>query len=553
MVARTRTCSSSSSSMYMFVKRYLNSSTLYHVKNDIRVPSYPRTSTNRRKILHVGVGNFFRSHLARNVDRFNEVSHAKEEEMWTIRGVGIRDVEDEKSAFEKLREQNGLYGLLSLPSGETRVVGSLTELSHLPSGGPAEVQRVMGDAIDSRTKIMSLTVTEKGYCQEEQSGDLDVSLEDVRHDIMLIKRAMNQNDFETLRRDPCRTALGVIASSLSLRNRFGDDSPPITVLSCDNLPHNGNVLRRLVTQICEEIKYDPLVQYVQEDSRVSFPNSMVDRITPATNSNTIKTYSQYVQDKNELLQCQWPVIAEDFTQWVLEDSFVAGRPDWGEQFEDIHFVEDVAPYEDMKLRLLNGSHTAMAYMSRLAGLSKVDEAMKDSDIARFVSCYMDDTTCSVPLVPGIDLEEYKQSLKSRFSNEAISDLLERLCQDGSKKFVGFVLPVLKYKFDLDVQDKMSDTSRIEDVVASWICYLAERNSDQVDDPMSESLCRDARLAVSSEASAGVHTFVQNTLGNSITQQGPNSERFLRGVTSSIATLRGNGGVRELLKHRVSTN
>ena len=394
------------------------------------------------------------------MDRVNE-SVAQSEQRWNIHGVGIRDVEEEKSMFRKLKEQDGLYGLLGLPSGEACVVKSVTQLSHIPSGGPS-FQHVMADAIDHRTKILSLTVTEKGYCQDA-SGDLDTSLEDVRHDIMLIKRSMNQSDFETLRRDPCRTyiflsnvkkklyahsithththtgtALGLIASCLSLRDRFGENKAPITLLSCDNLPHNGNVLRRLVTQISEEINYDGLTQYVHDDTRVSFPNSMVDRITPATTEETVETFAEYVQDKDS--RCQWPVIAEDFTQWVLEDDFVAGHPSF-EQFEDIHFVDNVAPYEDMKLRLLNGSHTAMAYMSRLAGLTHVDEAMKDSDIERFVSSYMDDATCSVPQVPGIDLEEYKRSLKSRFSNKAISDLLERLCQDGSKKMVGFVLPV----------------------------------------------------------------------------------------------------------------
>ena len=205
--------------------------------------------------------------------------------------------------------------------------------------------------------------------------------------------------------------------SVTARSIWGEQGT-ITLLSCDNLPHNGNVrnvgenitsylrihartqvLRRLVTQISEEINYDGLTQYVRDDTRVSFPNSMVDRITPATTEETVETFAGYVENKD---RCQWPVIAEDFTQWVLEDDFVAGHPSF-EQFEDIHFVDNVAPYEDMKLRLLNGSHTAMAYMSRLAGLTNVDEAMKDSDIERFVSSYMDDATCSVPQVPGIDL------------------------------------------------------------------------------------------------------------------------------------------------------
>ena len=517
--------------------RYLNNESLNR-ENDVRLPGYDRSS-ERNRILHVGVGNFFRSHLARNVDRANEV-FCDDEKMWNVHGVGIRDVEEERSMFERLEAQDGLYGLLGLPSGDVRVVGSLTKVSHIPSGGPA-FQRVMADAIDYRTKIMSLTVTEKGYCQDA-SGNLDTSIEDVRHDIMLIKRAMNQSDFETLRRDPCRTALGLIASCLSLRDRFGEGKVPVTLLSCDNLPHNGNVLRRLVTQISDEINYDSLTQYVHDDTRVSFPNSMVDRITPATTEDTVETFAQYVDESKEL-RCKWPVIAEDFTQWVLEDKFVAGHPSF-DQFEDIHFVENVAPYEDMKLRLLNGSHTAMAYISRLAGLTNVDEAMLDSDIERFVSSYMDDATCSVPMVPGIDLEEYKQSLKSRFSNKAISDLLERLCQDGSKKMIGFVLPVLQYKFNLDVQDKNSDTLRIEDVVASWVCYLAERDITQVDDPMAESLCREARLAVANEA--GVREFIRNTLGGP--HEGPNHERFVHGVSNSIGILRNkNGGVRELLR------
>merc|ERR1711991_129444 len=233
-------------------------------------------------------------------------------------------------------------------------------------------------------------------------------------------------------------------------------------------------------------------------------------ITPGVDKSTVRLFEETTNVFDPL-----PVVAEDFTQWVVEDNFIAGRPNWEAVEENnVLFVEDCEPYEAMKLGLLNASHTAMAYVSILAGHEKVDQSMGDERVYEFVKSYMDMATSTIPDVPGIDLEEYKKTLRFRFLN--LSDDLSRLAQDGSKKMIGFVLPSLIIKLQ-----RGEPIDQIAGVVASWVCYL-NRFEDAVDDPRKSELIALGKLVVEScsqshdeKVSASTRNFVSATLGDTV--------------------------------------
>jgi len=256
-------------------------------------------------------------------------------------------------------------------------------------------------------------VTEKGYHAAGDDRDLDADHPDVAHDL----------------RDPDNpvTAVGFLFRVAQLRLASGGSLPAF--LSCDNVPHNGSTLRKLMLQFAGEI--DPEVARVLAD-RGCYPNSMVDRITPATSDDD----RAYVRDRWGIVD-EWPVVCEDFRQWYLEDDFAAGRPPWDTAGAEL--VADVTPFELMKIRLLNGSHSALAYLSYLLGYRRVDHAMADPDILRFVRRYMTEIEPAVGAVPGVDLRDYEATLVERFSNPAVADQVLRLCEDGSTKIPNMML------------------------------------------------------------------------------------------------------------------
>lgn len=264
------------------------------------------------------------------------------------------------------------------------------------------------------TRIVSLTVTEKGYSQDQVTGDLDTKNENVVHDLANIETP--------------KTAIGYIVAGLN--RRFQASEKSFSVMSCDNLQGNGDMTKKLVIQFAQELNPE-LAQWIQKNT--AFPNSMVDRITPRTTQET----KDFLKDKYQI-EDLFPVKSEEFIQWVVEDNFCDGRPDWEGLFEssDFMFVEDVHPFEMMKLRLLNAGHSALAYFSYLIGHKQVELAMVDPLIRTFVRKYMDQATIAVPEVP-IDLDKYKDQLIERFTNP-LGDQVERLCQDGAKKVKEFV-------------------------------------------------------------------------------------------------------------------
>lgn len=403
-------------------------------------------------IVHMSVGGFHRSHQAVYLDKLLGLFP----DNWMICGIGL--LPSDKENIETLNNQDNLYTVLerSAKEDKAKIIGSMKEAIHAPSNPELVLQKMARP----ETKILSLTITEKGYCYDK-SGNLDQ------------KNAHIQADLKSLNRPT--TALGYVVSALGMRKQ--NNIAPFTVMSCDNLPGNGDLTRKLVLQFAELVDKD-LAQWISDE--VCFPNAMVDRITPVTTQDTIDLARDkfFIDDK-------WPVVCEDYIQWVLEDKFNNGRPPLEEV--GVQLVEDVEPYEKMKVRLLNGSHSALSYISYLMGYREVDKAMADPLISKFVRLYMDqDITPCVPDVPGVNLDEYKDKLIERFANPAISDQVQRLAEDGSQKIPNAILPCISYQLEHGGSIKYASLA-----LAAWFYYLIGVDEDlkpiEIKDPLADKL------------------------------------------------------------------
>lgn len=353
----------------------------------VPVPTYRRHELPPR-IAHIGVGGFHRAHLAVYTD---EVAHGGGD--WGIRGIGLLPTDAAMAAA--LEPQDCLYSLVLKGAGTptTSIIGSIVDYCHAAARSDDAVE-LLADPV---VAIVSLTVTEAGYGAAGAAS------------------------------------FGVIATALDRRRRNGDGG--VSVLSCDNLPGNGDVARRALLTAAGRI--GGLVGWVEE--RCSFPNSMVDRITPVTSDD----------DRTALLEREgivdrWPVVAEPFRQWVLEDDFVAGRPEW--ERAGALFTTDVHAWELYKLRILNAGHSCLAYLSALAGLTFVDEAMAVPTVHAYVAKLLYDE--AVPaLVPihGHPRVEYVSTVLGRFTNPGVRDQIARLCIDGTAKFPTFLVPTIEHQ------------------------------------------------------------------------------------------------------------
>jgi len=413
--------------------RQLSARTLAYWRARLPAPGYDRERVTPG-VVHVGVGGFHRAHQAMYHDRLMAEGTALD---WGICGVGVLPAD--LAMKQALDAQDGLYTLVlkdSDGSYEPRVIGSIVEYLYAPGDPEAVIEKMAAEP----TRIVSLTVTEGGYNVSDVTGEFDAANADVAHD--LAPGALP------------RTVFGLVTEALRRRRVRG--LPPFTVMSCDNLPGNGHLSRRVFTAFARLA--DPeLGDWVERE--VSFPNSMVDRITPATTD----------EDRAEVakrfgVDDRWPVVCEPFTQWVLEDTFAAGRPPY--ELAGVQIVDHVEPYELMKLRLLNASHQAMCYFAYLSGYRLVHEAARDPLFQAFLLGYMDqEATPTLPPVPGVDLAEYKRTLIERFANPHIRDTIARLCAQSSDRIPKFLLPVIRQQLATGGQ-----ISRSAAVVASWARY-----------------------------------------------------------------------------------
>jgi mannitol 2-dehydrogenase len=363
-----------------------------------------------------------------------------------------------------LKEQDYLYTLIvKNPKGENdvRVIASLLGYMNAATNKLPAIARLA----DEKTSLVTLTVTESGYFYDKEKSKPNSNEADVKWDL--------ENP------DNPKTAAGFLAAGL--KRRFIENRKPLTIMCCDNVPHNGKVLESSVLFYCEE-HCKEIIPWIRDN--VSFPSSMVDRITPGTTPLMIREL-----EENYFIQDNWPVCAEDFIQWVLEDNFKTAVPDYGAA--GVQIVKDVEPYELMKIRLLNGSHSAMAYPCYLLGCRFVDEGMIHPLINNFIrNHYMEEVTPTLEPVPGIDINVYKDTLVSRFSNKNISDTILRLTSRSTGKVPGFQFIPLS-----DAVRKGFSHNAMCFSIAAWARFLNgkdEQGKDiPLDDPNYQQISREA--------------------------------------------------------------
>jgi mannitol 2-dehydrogenase len=403
----------------------------------IEAPNYDRGSIGVG-IAHIGTGHFHRAHQAMYIDRLLRQGLAQE---WGICGVGV--MPGDWTMRDVLTDQDGLYTLiLEKPTGgrDAHVIGSIIDYRYAPDDPEAAVELLAAPS----TRIISLTITEGGY------------------------------------RDPDGPAFTLITEALDRRRRRGIAAP--TIVSCDNIENNGDIAARAVVANAES-RDTGLAQWIAEETR--FPNSMVDRITPAT---TLQMAAEVRRDFG--VNDRWPVVAEPFTAWVLEDDFADGRPPL--ERAGVLLVDDVAPYELMKLRLLNAGHQCLAYFAHLCGFEFVHEAARDPLFADFLLGYFESEAIpTLPPVPGIDLHDYSRTLIERFTNPGVRDTVARLCAFSSDRIPKWLLPVINDNLAGDGSVRLAAAT-----VASWARY-AEGTDEwgkpfEVVDQLADSLVPIAR-------------------------------------------------------------
>jgi fructuronate reductase len=425
-------------------------------------PGYELSATSIG-VVHFGPGAFHRVHQAMYID---ELLAADPD--WAICGVSLHS----HAVRDALGPQDNLYTVAELgdPIGLT-VIGAIRELLHAPSQQPAVLARLADPAV----RLVTLTITEKGYCLRGEN--LDMSHPDIAHD-------------QASPATP-RSAIGYIVAGLAARRAQG--VAPFTVLSCDNLPGNGHRLRHATLQFAQRI--DPaLAKWIEAE--VAFPCSMVDSITPATDDALRELVAVELGCTDA-----WPVQREIFTQWVIEDHFCNERPAF--EYAGAILTDDVAGYETSKLRLLNGAHSTLAWLGSLMGIGTVGEAMA-TPLAGFVERLMRESIAPVSTLPEeLDAGTYVEAILNRFRNPAIQHKLSQICCDSSQK-----LPVRLLGTVADALGQGRDIAPLCLCIAGWMCFVRRQASAGValEDPLNDALTVIGR-ACSGDAQADVAAFL----------------------------------------------
>ncbi|MGI9354013.1 MAG: mannitol dehydrogenase family protein [Rhizobiaceae bacterium] len=474
----------------------LSQSALDQLPNDISTPGYDRSALTPG-IVHIGVGNFHRAHQAIYLDRLFSLGGNHD---WALIGAGVRPLDIALRA--DLERQDWLTTVVELdPDGLTaRVCGSMIDYTEI------DPSMLIDTLTRPEIRIVSLTVTEGGYFVDAKTGGFDAKQPEILADVASP--------------DAPQTVFGILCAALRKRHDAGVDL--FTVMSCDNLPENGHVAREATCGLATAIDPD-FGSWVK--ANVAFPNGMVDCITPATSDRE----RALVQEKFGIEDAR-PVVCEPFRQWVLEDEFPQGRP--ALEKVGVEFVEDVAPYELMKLRILNGGHAAIAYPSALLGHHFVHDAMANPLIRGWLAkLAKTEIIPTVPEIPGIDFQNYLVTVTERFSNPAIGDTIPRLCLDGSNRQPKFILPA--------IADRLETGGSIDGLaleVALWCRYCAgldeTGNAIELDDENADALHRTAKQT-SNEPSAflSIHSIFGDLNENEI---------FVGAFSTAISSLWRNG-------------
>ena len=429
----------------------LSATTLETIAAVATVPNYDRSAL-RPSILHIGVGGFHRAHLATYIDELCAGGSTD----WSIVGVGL--LPNDEAMAAALHAQDCLYTLIARGRGTTQVdvIGSIVDFMFVSTDHAPLITAIAAPD----TQIVSMTITEGGYPIDDTTGDFNA--------------------------DKCAagSAFDVLVRGLDARRQAG--GAPITIMSCDNIMGNGQVARAATLGAAQAL--DPeLTAWIE--SSVSFPNSMVDRITPVTAQSDIEWLSNDIG-----IIDRWPVVAEPFRQWVIEDDFAGDRLPL--EALDVIVTDDIDPYELTKLRLLNAGHSCLAYLAALDGFELVDTAMADPALGQFVEALLHrEAKPTLPAAAGIDLDDYIASLTERFSNPAIGDQISRLCFDGSSKFPKFLIPTIRAQINGDQHVALSALA-----LAGWCAYLSQDPDIEIShDPLLDEAREHARRSIDDPA------------------------------------------------------
>ena len=405
----------------------LSQSTLANIAKGIAVPAYDRSKVTPG-IVHLGIGAFHRAHMAVYVDDLLGTDPS-----WGIVGASLRRP-DTKEALEP---QDGLYTIAVRDAEGThpRVIGSILKVMDANS----QREELLTLMADPAIRIVSLTVTEKGYCHDPATGELDQKHPDIVHDLA--------------NPGAPKSAPGMLVEALARRKAAG--VAPFTVMSCDNLPNNGQTAKRIVTTLAA-LRDAALGAWVEA---VAFPSTMVDRIVPSTTDADRAEVTGLIGADDA-----WPIMTEPFTQWVVEDHFPGGRPAF--EKAGAQLVADVEPFEHMKLRMLNGAHSTMSYSGYLGGYEYIAEVMGDGAYVKLIHGLMTEEVMPTLDMPGVDLGAYRDELLERFRNPALKHRTWQIAMDGSQKLPQRLLGTIR--------DRLAAGQGIERLalgVAAWMRYV----------------------------------------------------------------------------------
>lgn len=479
----------------MTLARYLSNRTLGDLPASVVRPAYDRSRVTPG-IVHLGIGAFHRAHQAFYTD---EVL-ARGDLRWGIVGASLRSADTR----DALAPQDGLYTLAARDgAGERlRVIGSSAGLLVAPENPGA----LLSAMTQPDVRLVSLTVTEKGYCHSPATGMLDEAHPDIAHDLAAPGVP--------------RSAVGFIVEAIARRRAAG--AAPFTLLSCDNLPANGHTLKRAAIRFAE-LRDPDLGRYVADE--IACPSTMVDRIVPATTDADRAAVAGRIG-----MEDAWPVVTEPFSQWVIEDDFPAGRPEWEQA--GATFVKDVAAYELMKLRLLNGSHSTLAYLGYLAGHETVAATIAAPGFAGLVEKLMDEEVSpTLPPLPGIDLAAYRADLVARFRNPALHHRTWQIAMDGSQKLPQRLLGTIRDRIVMGAPFRCLALG-----VAGWMRYAAgiDEKGGPIDvrDPLAATMSERTQSVRSAPELAAIFLDLKQVFGTDL----PANPQFRAAVEQALESL-----------------
>ncbi len=464
------------------------------------LPQYDRSKLVSR-IVHLGFGAFHRAHQAVYADILaNE--HGSD---WGYCEVNLIGGEQQ---IADLKQQDNLYSVaeMSADAWHCRVVGVVKDAIHAQVDG---LEAVFTAMTQPEVAIVSLTVTEKGYCHTPATGTILLDHPLIAHDLANPQQP--------------KSAPGVIVEALARRKAAG--LPAFSVMSCDNMPENGHVTRNVITAYAQAINPE-LAAWIE--THVTFPSTMVDRIVPAATAETLEQVAKATGVADPVA-----IACEPFRQWVIEDNFVAGRPEWEKAGAEL--VKDVLPYEEMKLRMLNGSHSFLAYLGYLAGYQHISECMLDENYRRTAHALMLQEQAPTLKVQGVDLAKYADSLIARYTNPALRHRTWQIAMDGSQKLPQRWLDSIRWhlangsKFDLLALG-----------VAGWMRYVGgvdeQGNTIEVSDPLLSAIQQAVSASQEGETRVKALLGLKTIFGEDL----PANEKFVAQVTESYLALRENG-------------